>query len=169
MPESDPASHINVEEVSRAEQSTQNTQNESTVDNGAPNAGNSDGEQRRRRRREARRQRVLEEARAARQVRLEETARRMFYYGFFALPLLWLLSLIYFYRDYRDDNASVEIKKCTVSDTFSSFRSYEDNISFVSPVCLFHIGVLLTNTCLLSTCDWRHGRLHENVFDADRV
>lgn len=74
-----------------------------------------DNDARRRRnddRRRRRRERAVERA-AAEQVReLEEEARRLFIGGFFALPLLWLISLIYFHKEHADENASQIIKKC---------------------------------------------------------
>lgn len=76
--------------------------------------GTSEAEaERRRRRREERHQRRKEEANAARELELENDARRLFRCGFFALPLLWLLSLFYFHREFKDENASDQIKKCT--------------------------------------------------------
>lgn len=58
----------------------------------------------------ARRQRQREES----QRKLETNARRMYYLGFFFLPLVWLISLIYFRREHRAPNASPIIKKCAL-------------------------------------------------------
>lgn len=77
---------------------------------------------RRRRRAERaaiRRQRQREEM----QQKLETNARRMYYIGFFFLPLVWLIGLIYFHREHRAPNASPIIKKCT-SYIFSSCSCY---------------------------------------------
>lgn len=79
-------------------------------------------EHRRRRRAErtaARRQREREEM----QQNLEANARRMYYIGFCFLPLVWLITLIYFYREHRTPDASPIIKKCTLRLLLSLFRN----------------------------------------------
>lgn len=90
----------------------QNDQVNTADPNASLPASDADAE-RRRRRREERRQRQKEEADAARELELENDARRLFRCGFFALPLLWLVSLFYFHHEYKDENASDQIKKCT--------------------------------------------------------
>lgn len=103
-----------------------------------PGASEAEAE-RRRRRREERHQRRKEEANAARELELENDARRLFRCGFFALPLLWLLSLFYFHREFKDENASDQIKKCTrLALSFSApllnfFLSMSDHDSLRTP------------------------------------
>lgn len=71
-----------------------------------------DDESRRRRREERRRRK--ERAAAEHVKELENDARRFFLLGFFALPLLWLVSILYFHKEHKDENASPIIKKCTL-------------------------------------------------------
>lgn len=66
----------------------------------------------RQRDREARRRRRREEAAAQHLQQLEDNARFLYRLGFFALPLLWLIALIYFHREHIDENASPVIKSC---------------------------------------------------------
>lgn len=102
---------------------------DSSPDPAEPTIG--DSERRRHRRDERRRQR--KEAEALRTLQLEKEARRFFHWGFFALPLIWLLSLIYFHREYKDAKSSAEIKKCTnLSHQFVSCSI--SNPHFHSPV-----------------------------------
>lgn len=66
-------------------------------------------------RREARRQRKEQERQeAARKAaeKLEKTARRMYIVGFFALPLVWLVGLLYFHKEHKQAEGSQAIKKC---------------------------------------------------------
>lgn len=65
-----------------------------------------------RRRRAAERRAKKEEVEAARVKQLEKNARRMYFLGFFALPLLWLVSLLYFHADYKSAEPNPVIKKC---------------------------------------------------------
>lgn len=70
----------------------------------------------RRRRAERRKARKKEKeiiAEAKRVEALEKNARRMFLLGFFALPLLWLVSLFYFHKDYKSADPNPVIKKCS--------------------------------------------------------
>lgn len=61
---------------------------------------------------ERRRQRQLD-AEAQHLQQLEDDARTLYIYGFFALPFLWLVSIIYFWDEQKDENASPVIKSCT--------------------------------------------------------
>lgn len=61
-----------------------------------------------------RRQRQLD-AEAQHLKQLEDDARKLYIYGFFALPFLWLVSIIYFWDEQKDENASPVIKTCTSS------------------------------------------------------
>lgn len=70
----------------------------------------------RRMRREERRaekaaQREKEEADALQA--LEDTARKMYYGGFFLLPMLWLVALLYFRQEHRAEDGNPKIKRCT--------------------------------------------------------
>lgn len=66
-------------------------------------------------RREERRRRRKERAAAEHQKELENDARRFFILGFFALPLLWLVLMLYFHNEHKDANASPKIKRCMLS------------------------------------------------------
>lgn len=46
---------------------------------------------------------------------MESNARRMYYLGFFFLPLVWLISLLYFHREHKMEGASPVIKKCLLT------------------------------------------------------
>lgn len=67
------------------------------------------------------RRRLRAEAKKAKQERdeeerarqLENSARRMYIAGFFALPLLWLVSLFYFHKEHTSPDANPVIKKCS--------------------------------------------------------
>lgn len=66
-------------------------------------------------RREARRQRKERERQEAAQKaieNLENKARRMYIVGFFALPLVWLVGLLYFHKEHKQVEGSEAIKKC---------------------------------------------------------
>jgi len=65
----------------------------------------------RRARRAARRAAKEAEAEAAAAVELEKTARQLFYGGFAALPMLWMVSLIYFHGEHKSPDANPKIKK----------------------------------------------------------
>ncbi len=68
-----------------------------------------------RRARRAARKAQKEAERAAEMARqLETTARRLFYGGFLALPLLWLVSLIYFHKEHKSPDANPNIKRCKI-------------------------------------------------------
>lgn len=69
-------------------------------------------EELRRRRAEERRAR-REEAEAEAERTHEANARRMYIAGFFALPLLWLVSLFYFHKEHKSPDANPAIKKCS--------------------------------------------------------
>ncbi|CAN8073113.1 unnamed protein product [Agarophyton chilense] len=65
----------------------------------------------RRKERAAERQRRKEEEERLRIERLENNARRMYIAGFFALPLVWLVALIYFREEHKDENGNQRIKE----------------------------------------------------------
>lgn len=75
----------------------------------------------RRARRAARRAQKEAQRAAEMERQLEITARRMFYGGFFALPLLWLVSLIYFHKEHKSPDANPKIKRCKII-AIQSFR-----------------------------------------------
>lgn len=68
-------------------------------------------EERRKRKEEQRHQR-LQQQKQQRIQQLEQNARQMFIAGFFALPLLWLVALIYFRQEHKAQDASPLIKDC---------------------------------------------------------
>lgn len=76
--------------------------------------GEDDGHVDRRRRRAAERKAKKEEAEAAQVKTLETNARRMYWLGFFALPLLWLVSVLYFHTDYKSADPNPVIRKCAL-------------------------------------------------------
>lgn len=87
------------------------------VEEHADSAPADDPERRTRRaaRRERRRlEKIAEQERKEKEAaqHLEDTARKMFYGGFFALPFLWLVSLIYFHKEHKAADANENIKKC---------------------------------------------------------
>lgn len=66
--------------------------------------------------RERRRQRKLQreaEAEAERLRQLEAMAKRLYVAGFFLLPILWLLYLLYFHKEHKTPDANANIKKST--------------------------------------------------------
>lgn len=64
------------------------------------------------RREEARRHR-REDEEAANAKKLENNAKRMFLIGFAGLPFVWLVSVLYFREELRNENANPNIKKRT--------------------------------------------------------
>lgn len=70
----------------------------------------------RRERRRLRKERKEEEARAEAARQLELTAKRLYFWGFFLLPILWLVYLIYFNKEHRTSDANANIKKSELND-----------------------------------------------------
>lgn len=66
----------------------------------------------RRAKRHEERKKAKEDAARALEEQLETTAKRMFYIGFFALPLVWLVSILYFRKEHKACDANPVIKKC---------------------------------------------------------
>lgn len=95
----------------------------------------------RRERREERRaekaaQREKEEADALKA--LEETARKMYYGGFFLLPMLWLVALLYFRQEHRAEGGNPKIKRCTcVRSGFASFCTCVMGLMLTTMFALF--------------------------------
>lgn len=77
----------------------------------APISGDGGGDRERRRKEREERKKEREREAAEEQLKqLESDARRFFIYGFFALPLLWIVSILYFRAEHKDENASPIIK-----------------------------------------------------------
>lgn len=56
--------------------------------------------------------------------KLEKNARLMYIVGFFALPLVWLLSILYFHKEHVSPNANPVIKKCAFASTIHPLSLY---------------------------------------------
>lgn len=113
-------------------------------------------ERRERRRAEKEAERVRKEIEAAKL--LEDTARRMFYAGFLGLPMLWLVSLIYFHKEHKAEEANVQIKKY-YKLTIIMFTVY--TAIFVGWVIVFQ---LFANTTFRTI-----NILHSNVMSPSRL
>lgn len=81
---------------------------------GGDDRGNREDRQRRAEERRARRKEREEQKEAERIKSLEQNARRMYLLGFFALPLLWLVSVLYFHKDYKSAEPNPVIKRCAL-------------------------------------------------------
>lgn len=74
--------------------------------------GKPENREERRKRREEERQRKREEEQRLLAQQLESNARRMYIVGFFGLPLVWLVALIYYRQEHKDENGNPRIKQC---------------------------------------------------------
>lgn len=75
-------------------------------------------QQDRRGEREARRRQRKDEAAAEQLRQMESNAKWLYHVGFFALPLMWLILLVYYHREHVDDDASQIIKRYYIKSRF---------------------------------------------------